>query len=183
MENIWLIPVIAVVVWVIAAVARAAKAKEQQAQRAEPMAQQPPRRRPTSTEIDRFLEEVKRRQMEQRRRREQPAEAVLEAEPVVIAHTLQPEPPPVRRQPSRKRHAEPIRPVAVVEAIPVALPAEPASSVVAQPIAPPVIESKISKAQAAQMAELRKMLRSPEGLRTALLAQIILSPPASRRRR
>ena len=164
--------VIAAVIWLITAALRRAKAKEKAVASNEG---RPPRRRPSSTDIDRFLEEVKRRQSEQRRRQAEPQEV----EPVVvIAPSPRPKPPPVRRPPQRRNYAEP---VLVAEAVPVAMPVT-ASRRVSETPAIPAPEIAIAN-RPVHIEELLRLLHSPQGLRAAFLLNEILGPPQSKRGR
>jgi hypothetical protein len=181
MNQIWLIPVIAIGVWLLAALIRNANQKGK-AMPPEPQPQGRPRRRPTSNEIDRFLEEVRRRQQAQRR----PAdEDVPEVQPVVIEPTPRPPPPPVRRTPPASvTRAKPspvtVRTVAAVDNIPVALAVDARPSTTIAPIpAPEPPQARLP----GHLVELQRLLHSPQGIRAAFLLNEILGPPKCRRRR
>jgi hypothetical protein len=182
MNHIWLIPVIAVGVWLLAALIRGATLKGK-AMPPEPDPQGRPRRRPSSTEIDRFLEEVRRRQQAQRRRRDE--DEAPEVQPVFVEPSPRPLPPPVRRPsqaPRPRINVEPlvVQPVVVSEVIPMALPAEPRRATTIAPA--PTVESTPQKVPG-HLTELHRLLRSPQGLRAALVVNEILGPPRCRRRR
>jgi hypothetical protein len=171
MKHVWIPIVIALILWIISAMARSAKAKEKEKEKpVEPNQGRPPRRRPSSADIDRFLEEVKRRQMEQRRRQAEPPAV----EPVIVVEPApRPKPPPVRRPPLRRAE-----PVLVAEAIPVAVPVEAARrpEIVSAPEMP---RAKLPD----HVVELERLLRSPQGLRTAFVLNEILGPPRCKRGR
>ena len=176
MDHIWLIPVIAVVVWVITAVARGTKAKEKVVDVNQGPQGRPPRRRPSSSDIDRFLEEVKRRQLEQRRRQAEP----LEVEAVIIEPSPRPRPPPVRRPPPRSAV---MQPVVVAEAVPLALPADTGLALAASKQQIAVPETVSGTPVPLHVLELLRLLQSPQGRRTALIINEVFGPPRSRRRR
>jgi hypothetical protein len=173
MGHFWLVAALAVAIWLITAAARRAKANAKE-RVVEPNQGRPPRRRPSSADIDRFLDEVKRRQAEQRRRQTEPPAV----EPVVIVEgAAKLVPPPVRRPPPRRLQAEP---VLVAEAIPVALPVPPPQRVAEAPPLP-APESTAAK-RPAYLDELLRLLRSPQGLRAAILVNEFLGPPLCKRR-
>jgi hypothetical protein len=156
-----IVPIIAVAVWIIGTLLRGAE---------QPPARNgaPPRRGERVTDLDRFLREV--------HRRRQSAEGT--------------EAPPVRAE--RRRESVP-RP----QAIPVALPVDevvvvpepaPALRVVEAPPLPQMPSDKSARSlpprpESAGLAALRGLLRSRDGMRTAMVLQEVLGPPLSRRRR
>jgi hypothetical protein len=176
MKHILIPILLGLVIWIITAVARSAKAKaaKEQVKPVEPNQGRPPRRRPSSADIDRFLDEVKRRQSEQRRRQAEPPVV----EPVVIEPSPLRKPPPVRRPPTRRVIVEP---TVVAEVIPIALPAEAPKAALGD-IAIPVLEAAKAK-HPEHMLELRRLLHSSHGLRAALLVNEILGPPKCKRGR
>jgi hypothetical protein len=168
--ELLVVPVIAVAVWIIGTLIRSAE----QAKGPEGA----PRRQPEQvTDLDRFLREVNRRRQARQPRDEEEPTARVE-----------------RREPPRRPAPPPPPP----EVIPVVLPV--AEVVVAQPApaaptlrvheAPALPELPADKSarplperpESAALASLRKLLRSRDGLRTAVVLQEVLGPPLSRRR-
>jgi len=165
-----IVPIIAVAVWIIGTLIRGAE-------KAQGPNGAPPRRGERVTDLDRFLREIHRRRQAEERTEEPPQRAERRREP---------EPPPVRRAPPR-------------EEIPVVLPVQ--EVIAAEPVAPApalrVLEApplpavpfdrsprpQQRRAEPAALVTLKALLRSPEGLRTAMILREVLGPPLSRRRR
>ncbi len=165
--EILIVPIIGVAVWIISTVIRSAEQGKGP--------EGAPRRRPEQvTDLDRFLREVNRRR-QARQREEEPAASAESG-----------------REPPR----ETAPPTQTPEAIPVVLPVV-EEVVVAQPAptlrvhqAPPIVEIATEKSvsslpeqrESASLASLRKLLRSPDGMRTAMMLQEVFGSPVSRRR-
>lgn len=179
MEWTWLIPIIAFAVWVINNLQQRQReaAKQAAGGGARPAGQRP---RPGNSEIDRFLEEInRRRQQQQMEQRQEPPRAQ--------------QPPPVRRpspgrQPDRPRLVEtkrrrrvpdptPAEVLAVEPIVPEVLPATPFEERLA--VNDPQFTSR--KSTPAHFTQLRKLLATAEGRRTAFLLHEILGPPKSKR--
>ncbi len=175
----WAIPLAALGIWILTNLAKGAEAKKQP-ERARPA----PRPQTKSTEIDRFLQEINRRRQQQQEQERAPPVA----KPVVEVPRPRPR-PPQPPQPSRPR-----RPVAtpiVVEAVPRAEPAIPivlpvtiAERQLLESVSPidkrdplKAVVAAASVARTASAANLRELLRSGQGLRTAFLVSEILRPP------
>jgi hypothetical protein len=145
----------------------------------------PGRPRPATSDIDRFLEEISRRRREGGPRPTPPAPQPAPAPTV----QLPPTPRPQRRPgptPRPKAPAKPTPPrvvqeipqvVEVVVSEPVPTPPRPASPA---PVAPPAGVRRPVNPMAAQLLNL---LRSPQGIRTAILLHEIFGPPVCRRAR
>jgi hypothetical protein len=174
-----IVPIIAVAVWIIGTLIRGAEQAKGP--------QEAARRKPEGvTDLDRFLREVHRRRRAEERAQERPRRTEREEE----------EPPTERpREPApRAKWTTPRQ-----EEVPVVLPVEevvPAAPVAAAPVlrvleAPPLPDLPSEKSvrplprrpEPAARVGLRGLLRSPEGLRTAMVLQEVLGPPLSRRRR
>lgn len=189
---IWVIPVIALGVWVITQVIRSSNEVKKVPERRGPQ----PRRSSTS-DIDRFLEEINRRRQQQQQMEREQADAPV-VQPVAPPP---PPPPPVQARPQRQRTSSrqkypgyappPVRrrpATVVVEPVGPRSAAEPI--VIAEVIAPevgsaglsfqPVPEIRTPKAPR-HIEQLRQLL-SRDGLRAAVLLNEILGPPRSKRR-
>jgi hypothetical protein len=169
--EVLIIPIIGVAVWIISTLVRGAEeAKGNGPPR--PAAQRRPER---VTDLDRFLREVQRRKRGAGREEEEAEERPQRAE-------REEEPPPrtERRRESPRRTPPPPREEKVFVPPPAAaVPAPP-------PVAPPAVVEELLPAAppvAAGLAGLRHLLRSREGLRTAVILQEVLGPPVSRRGR
>ncbi|SRR5579885_1692520 len=159
----FIVPVIVVAVWIIATLLRGAE-------QAKGGGQPGGRRQGKATDLDRFLREVQRR----RQAAERPEERAERRSP------------PVRTQPS----------MPPPESIPVALPVEEVAAAVAVPTAPvlavveaapPLPPPDMSarglppRPESQALAGLRKLMRSREGLRQAMILREVLGPPLARR--
>jgi hypothetical protein len=182
-----IIPAIAIGIWAFRNVIE----RSNEANRNVPPAGRPVGQRPRSAtaEIDRFLEEVnRRRQMQQQRQTQarRPQEPIVveavEVAPPPIAPRARPVPPRVRAAtpaPSRRQTAQSdialaavAQRVAAVEVLP-ALPA-------LRFEAPPAVTS-VSRPVPQQLQQLRALLRSASGLRTAFVLNEIVGSPRCRR--
>lgn len=189
----WIIPLIAFIVWLISNVAKGA---EQQAPRAGGMGQAPPRPRPASAEIDKFLEEINRRRQQQQQQRQRPA---MEDEPKPLPPPRprpaprveeRPAPPPPRPKPARPKPAMPRpRPIETARPAPLLMPEvapAPAAPLFAEEGQPPPTAPRPTAVGAPGAnvlpTEFHKLLGSKQGIRLAFLAQEVLGPPVSRRR-
>jgi hypothetical protein len=160
--EILVIPIIGVAVWVISALIRGSE----EAKRGEPA----PRKRPEKvTDLDRFLREVQRRREAAEREEPRPRRA----EPAVEERAESRPPPPARRPPPREAAVEVVVPV---ETVVVARPA-PAAPV---PPAEPEPAPPRGRERAAPVG-LRGLLRSRDGLRTAMILREVLGPPLALR--
>jgi hypothetical protein len=173
MDIFWILLAIPIGVYVLFALARGAMggatqaAEEETAQRAEPV------RRPQAgpTDVERFLAEVN------RRRREAEGEE----------NPAPPPPPsmPTRRQPEPKPQVRVKRRVSEEQArkLPAVVLAEPAAPVVLEPLNFPRAQAPRSGTRGSPaVAEVLKMLRSPQSVAKAILLQEILGPPRCKRR-
>jgi hypothetical protein len=164
--EVIILPVIAVAVWIIGTLIRNAE-KEQGPAGA------PPRKAERVTDLDRFLREVHRRRQMGERAEERPEPSERRREPA---------PPPVRRPPPRQEEL-PVDEVVVVES---PAPA-PALRVHEAPPLPDVPSDKSARPPAqgpepVALGSLRRLLRSREGMRTAMILREVLGPPLARRR-
>ena len=191
--ELLIIPLIAVGVWVLGTVFRGAEDERQKALRQRrPGGPRPPQRRP-ATDLDRFLEEA-------RRRREAAARPAPPPRPAVEPRPAEPRAPerrPLRqREPERPtavtRRPEPLPPPAPPEAIVAVRRAEPVvearPAVVVEaappPPAPAVVQVRARTASAAAIQDqVAALLRSPQAAGAAFVLQEILGPPLCRRRR
>jgi hypothetical protein len=193
--EIWLIILIPVAVSILSLLFRSAKEEPRRNGRPRPNPQDVPSGRPprrSVSDIDQFLEEIN-------RRRREAAEKRKSGEPVVVAV---PAPPPVRprpappvlrparrvereRQPPRIR--EPLPPperIIITEAVP--LPPSPAAPEwqpppPAEPRHPPQ-GAKPTVVNPA-LAQVLPLLRSPQGLRSAIVLREIFDRPLCQRGR
>lgn len=189
----WVIPLIAVAVYIISALA---KPKDEVRPRTQfpPLPQggdpaERPSSRRTPEEIDRFLEEVRRRKKSAEQQREKkpippvivqerprPAPAVPVPTPKRerprLAEPPRPQLPPARPLPApRPREPEPL-PVPMAEVIEATVALQPpAAAVVARPSVSPVAQS------------LTGMLRNPSTLAAAIMLKEVLDRPLCKRRR
>ena len=188
-----IIPAIAIGIW---AFRNIMEKNNEAARNLPPQARQPAQRQRSATaEIDRFLEEVnRRRQMQQQRqtqarRMEEPVtvvEAVEVAPPPVVprARPVAPAPPPPQRSrpiASSTRRRSIAQPEIVVAALAQpqvmdALPARPAGRLDV-PIAIPV-----NRPLPQHLQQLRNLLQTPSGLRTAIILNELFGAPRCRRR-
>jgi hypothetical protein len=183
--------VVALGVWVITQVIRSSEAKKQQERRANQ-----PKPRSSSSDIDRFLDEINRRRQQQQQTEREQREA-----PVVQPVSMPPPPPPpprprpqpvqaprprptaVKPPPVRRRPApvlvEPVRSESILVAE--VLPARSLEGVDAGFVVP-VVAGVARTKPPPQLTLLRDLLSGPQGLRTAVLLNEILGPPKSKRR-
>jgi hypothetical protein len=144
-----------------------------------------PRRQPS--DIDRFLEEVRRRRETQERRPQAPAPAKPPAQVVRQRPSQQPsierrpvptqQPsierrPPPTQQPAKSREVE-RQPV--IDVIPLAIPVATALS------ASPIVSAVPGPPQPQPAQPFLEMLRQPESLVTAIMIREVLGPPVCRR--
>jgi hypothetical protein len=154
-----------------------------------------PQRRSVS-DIDQFLEEINRRRREAAERRKGPEAVAAPAPPPPVARPTPPRVRPSRRLEREVRSTRPKQqfpepePVVIAQAVPVA-------ELVAQQIAPPVAppEPLAAGAIPAVPATIRPrvlsaavtgalpLLRSAQGLQTAIVLQEVFAKPLSRRGR
>lgn len=134
--------------------------------------------RPSSSEIDRFLEEVNRRKQQQARQSAPPP--VVQRE--LPKPRMQPPPPrPVKVQQKQFVMDEPVVRAVVVESLPEPpreIAPKPTASAYQIPAAPPplprgTVSAPVQHAQA--------LLKSRDGLRAMFVMNEILSPPRSKR--
>jgi hypothetical protein len=191
--EILVIPLIAVGVWVLGTIFRGAEDERQKAAMRQRRPGGPagprPQRRPV-TDLDRFLEEARRRREAAARPAPPPRppepraperRPLLQREPErPTAVTRRPEPlarpappPPPPEAVVAVRRAEPV----VVEAVPAPHPPPPAPP-------PAVVEVRARTATGAAIQDqVAALLRSPRGAGAALVLTEILGPPLCRRRR
>jgi hypothetical protein len=177
--EILIVPIIGVAVWIISTLIRGAEQGKGP--------EGGPRRRPEqATDLDRFLREVNRRR-QARQREEEPQEQALSVE--------RQEPQP-RAKWSTSPPQETALPTPVPEVIPVVLPvleekivatSAPALRVHEAPPLPELPAEKSARLQperseSAPALSLRKLLRSRDGIRNAMILHEVLGPPLSRRR-
>jgi hypothetical protein len=190
----WIIPLIALAVWIITHLLKAGSEQQQKQRRQQQQGGAAPARRPAG-DIDRFLEEI------QRRRKKPPAESA--PPPPVVRETpsrpVKPPPMPrrVERPPvSRSRPPEiPRQPRQVVQP-PVELVVLEEVKEVAQ--APGIAEANVAPSERAAYKAptvspvktpteaartLAEILRTRDGLKTAVLLQEVMGPPRCKRRR
>jgi hypothetical protein len=180
----WLIPVILIIIWVVNSFLRGnEEERNKNRQRPTPRGDRPPSEptaRRSTSDIDRFLEEVNRRRRQAAERRPTP-EPPRQRPP-----SRPPSAPPPRRQPTSR----PVERIPTAEVIPVveavatavaarppALTAQPAAT--AQPT-PGAVNASVPVVPA-PMQQLMGLLASPENLRTAILLREVLGPPRCRR--
>jgi hypothetical protein len=180
--EILIVPIIGVAVWIISTLIRGAEQGKGP--------EGGPRRRPEqATDLDRFLREVHRRRQARQ----------LEEEPQEQAMSVERQEPQPRAKWSTSPPQETALPAPVPEVIPMVLPVV-EENVVAQLAprapalrvheAPPLPELPAEKSarlqperpESAAGVSLRKLLRSREGIRNAMILHEVLGPPMSRRR-
>ena len=210
--EIFIIPLIALAVWILQYIFRGPEENnKQQPGRPRPAAapQRPagPRPRRPVTDLDRYLEETRRRRV-QGEDRPPPIEVApersardeaLERERRRVAAPKPPPPPPPRVVPVPPQRtlqpiAEPLRPV-VAEIVPVAVPVqspinartEQAATMRGAELAAPQVDSRRREerrvAATPVQKELARLLRAPQGLAAALVLQEIFGEPLCRRKR
>lgn len=178
----WIIPVIAVGVYIVSQL-MSREANKRPAARPTPPPPRPPEepaakpgQRPArvSTEMDRFLEEVRRRQKPPPKPREadqpQPSPRPAATIPVRI-------PEPVRTRVSKPAEVIP-RAIPVLKAVP--LPAAPELSAPPQPA---VVAMPPPRPATKAVLQVRELLKNPQGLAAALVLREILDKPVSCRPR
>ena len=132
--------------------------------------------RPTSTDIDRFLEEVNRRKQQQ---------AKQSAAPPPVQRAPKPAPPPPAPKPVRVQQkqvlvAEPIVRTIVLEAEPE--PVTPLREYVTKATyQPPAAQLPPRQPDSATVQKVKGLLHSKEGLRAMFVMNEILAPPRCKR--
>jgi hypothetical protein len=173
--EILVIPIIGVAVWIISTLIRGSE----DAKRGESA----PRKRPEKvTDLDRFLREVQRRREAAEREEQLPRRLEPEEEERV---QRRPQPPPGRRPPPDEEAIAVVIPVEAV-AVPPPLPAAPVLRTIAAPplpvwLADPASAPEPRRRESAAPAGLRDLLRSRDGLRTAMILREVLGPPLALR--
>jgi hypothetical protein len=192
--EVLIIPLIGVAVWILAAIFRGLEdlmEKDRPARNPDDGARVPvpPRRRPV-TDLDRFLDEARRRRESPPRRKAEAEEPPRPARTIESAVEVPPPAKPRERAAPRPRPASPPRPAAPQMEMPpvvVVTPAEPPP-----PLAPalPVEAPKPPPAPAAAvrqpspgLARLREALKDRNALMTAIMLGEVLGRPACERRR
>lgn len=176
-----LIPLIAVAVWILSNMAK----NKDMPRRLQPPPLPPPdendaRPRRSANEVDRFLEEVRRRRAE------------AEGRPAPPREPVKPTPPSRQSVPERRRATPPVAPPPPRRAPappPMPAPAEILEAVVVMPSPP--IETRVTKAPLASapvavpvsnaLASTVDLLRKKQTLAAAVILREILGPPASAR--
>ncbi|HEV3262652.1 MAG TPA: hypothetical protein VG013_37780 [Gemmataceae bacterium] len=199
LQIILIVFAIPVAVWILSSLLRAAEEERPgNRPRVGPGARGPnaPRPRRPASDIDSFLEEVNRRRREGAERQGQlPAERPLPTQPArprmpvpraePVPRRLSPSAVPVPR-PARipVATAQPVDVVVVAEAVRPA-PGRPAPVAAPTPASPSarLFIPTLVKAQRVSAAapQLMALLRSPQGLRTAVLLQEVFGPPLCQR--
>jgi hypothetical protein len=135
--------------------------------------------RPSSTDIDRFLEEVNRRKQQQAKQNTTPAQPpVQRAAPKPAAP---PPPKPVRVQQKQVLIAEPVR-ATVLEPIPQATPLhEYVPKEAYQPSAAMAATIPVRQLDSHAVQQARQLMKTKEGLRAILVMNEILAPPKCKR--
>jgi hypothetical protein len=182
MQLEWIFAAIVAFLWIVNHLLRGSE-DDKRPERARPASGEPgnparrPRRQPS--DIDRFLEEVRKRREIQERRPQAPA-PVKPPAPVVRRpgqpSSIEKRPVPTQ-QPSKPREAE-RQPV--VDVIPLALPA--VAAVMSAPAITVVPSSPQPQSMQPQsMQPFLEMLRQPDTLLTAIMIREVLGPPVCRR--
>ena len=194
MWHLWAVVIIAVVVWVLSNLLRGAS-EDQRRKRDRPGGEREGRRPRVATDLDRFLDEARRRRV-----------AGPEAKPPVARAVEVSEARPVPRRPIRPPVAPPPPKVIIRDVVPaarpvlarpalsarLAAPAEPILEVIPvastaaarRPEAPPAPATVVTRPQAVVPPALRQvvsLLRSSQGLRTAVVLNQVFGPPLCRR--
>jgi hypothetical protein len=188
----WLVPVIILLIWIVNHFLRGAD-EDRPVNRPRggdrPGEGRPARR--SSSEIDRFLDEVNRRRRQAAERkqsappRERPAPATARttrpSSPPRPASSRSAPPPRVVRQPLDRRpeRQPPGETVVVMESVPIA---QVAAASPSEPPLPPPPVSPSSQPPSAAMVQLASLLGSADSLRTAVVLHEIFSAPLSHRR-
>jgi hypothetical protein len=137
--------------------------------------------RPSSTDIDRFLEEVNRRKQQQAKQNTTPAQPpVQRASPKPAAPP--PPPKPVRVQQKQVVMAEPVSRAAVIESMPQATALHeyvPKESY--QPSAAMAATIPVRQLDSHAVQQARQLMKTKEGLRAILVMNEILAPPRCKR--
>lgn len=196
MEPTLVILGIGFVVWLVSTLYKNA---EDAKRRVEPERAQ--RVRAGTTEIDRFLEEIQRRRMQQQAQqqgqrplqveplRARPVPPSAERPPIAIpARPLPARPLPARPVPARPLPARPVEMGRPLRAVPVAQPApalvlsaaDESTLVFTPQSASPPIRLEESKTESADLKGLIALLHSKKGVRQAMLLGMILGPPKCR---
>ena len=166
------------VIWLISNLARGNEPPRRPG--APPAAGEPTRQRPSTTEIDRFLEEINRRRQQQQQRKPAQVEYTepaprprVEERPVPVPRP-RPAPAPKPQRPTRTTYQPP------VQAIPTVLPVVTA----VEPLTPPKPVRVIPPAPVSPQLKLaRDLIASGQGLRTAIILNEVFGPPKSKRPR
>lgn len=173
--KVLIIGLIPLGVWILSTIFRGIEdAREQEKPRPAPGERPAPKtpRRPTS-ELDRFLDEARRRRDTSPKRREEP---ILEAVPVAKPPAPPPPAPPrVEKRPPKPREvrkASQPAPTPYVNVVPVELPAPPPAPARLPPAHPP----------SPALAKVVAMLRDRDAVTTAVVLREILDKPLSQRR-
>lgn len=137
--------------------------------------------RPSSTDIDRFLEEVNRRKQQQAKQNTAPAQpSVARSAPKPAAPP--PPPKPIRVQQKQVLIAEPVR-ATVLEPIPQATPLhEYVPKEAYQPSAAMAATIPVRQLDSHAVQQARQLMKTKEGLRAILVMNEILAPPRCKRR-
>lgn len=179
------------VIWLISNLAKANEAPGRRpgAPAGGGAANEPPRPRPSTTEIDRFLEEINRRRQQQQQRRPgslestetaapppPPARPRVEDRPVPVPRSR---PAPAPKQPQRPTVRTAYTAPPPVQALPTVVPVSPAESAALLRPVRPLPGAPTSP----QLKMARDLLASGQGLRTAIILNEIFGPPRSKRPR
>lgn len=181
--EILIIPLIALVVWIVGTLAKSEddRTKKGVGRRGPVTGRQPGKR--VVTDLDRFLEESRRRREPEERRKAAPPPARVPAAR-----------PPVRERPSQPRET-PRRaaPVIAQEEVVFALPSP--QSVATPPVAEPVVAAPVAREQSVSTPppaprtssspisqQVRSLLSKPQSAATAFVLREIFDRPLSKRR-
>lgn len=201
----WIIPAIVVAVWILSNIF----GKGEEPQRPRPGARRPGQAPPRpENEIERFLQEINRRRQAAEAQQRDPSQPMPEPRPTPETRPTPearpvpqqvrrpaPAPPAPKRRPQRpvptpaqrprRLVDEPILTVEPVvaprrsEVVPVVA----VSEVAVAPAAASLLGQAQPVAQSASLAQFNALLRSSQGLKTAILLQEVLGQPRCRRRR
>lgn len=181
-EAVWIIIFIPVVMWILSSLVRGGEEEKPQPGDV--------RNKPSSNDLDRFLEEVNRRRQQASERQAgppPPPEDVRRRQP---APTRRPAPPAPRPQPQRPAPAQVVKPapratptpVVRAESAPSVIPVKISGLVV--PILPSVRSRAIMNMRATRnpaAEQVGVILSTPAGLQAAFLLKEILGPPRCHR--
>jgi hypothetical protein len=189
----WLIPIVLIILWIVNSFLRGndeekAKKKPRASSEGDSSGSDRPTRRTTS-DIDRFLDEVNRRRREAAERRQpQPAPRPKPAPPPPRKASPKPKvtAPPLTVKPAARPLERPVEPAPVlktaevVDVLPVAT-ALPATSVLSSPAVSAVPKRTVSESAAettSPVAErLAALLATPESLQTAFMLREVFGEP------